>query len=912
MLRSLARSLLRSLLRSLARSLARSPGGIPDVQLLLAKRQAGFQSCVSSWIVCGTVGFRFGVRMPFAIVASAAWLLPESRELSIEATDVSSFAKACKIAFGVSPDADIAVEYEDPDFDEWCEVDDLDEFDAMSSAVVQIRLIRRRGFVAAAVLGPNLHTDQASDSAAVDGQQVETRVRRTSQGNACGYPGRPGSYQLAVVASEPPVVEPGRRIAFESAADLGDLLPAAKVQLKTAARQTPQHAEAAEPAAPACPSNHFIDPAKLGSESGEVARLEIEADIPPPPPPPPSSNYARPAYSVGESSLDPDVLAVVELAAGTNMATDAFFTARLFEAPSAERLMERMARSHVEKGQMLVEAGASIDEMAAVGAAKYAHSAMRLYPSSAAASLLDVTEQYLGYWAMLSRLKQLRTTKFDAMNPRHTALLADLWKNLMPDHDHGQTATKELATREGLLDSDSEGDGDDFEEEYEDKGCNPLKAVENSSIEAAHDWSPLGFQTPERPSNDLRAMGILGLQATVHFASRHTELCRGFVQQSAARQAGALPFAITAINVAQWCRNLVESADFLPFLLRCGTMGEQLFYELHATVLQRFSQCWQTSKLAKKDGIMAFGTVSEHFVSVLKAELRSNPIPQNLSGATQHQPSRQHLPTASSSSGGAGEGRAAKGALQLLRGPLGRRRSLMRSSLMRSSQPNAGPTQGPVGSETTGPWGRGRPQGPGDLLVGGTDNGSGQAKHGPSQWGQGSDWAKRRAPRVPFRKRGKPNGHVQAIWASILSDDSPFGAERMINSPLHRSQGTAQGTSSLSAPATSIASTACSPAPTPTHNLDATDANDSGMTSSELVLPRRRTRRASASEVVDGSVTLGSISASLEESSLIEAAFSHHRPGKDAASSPAPRPLGPASGRGAGNRRGATLFSNEI
>lgn len=157
----------------------------------------------------------------------------------------------------------------------------------------------------------------------------------------------------------------------------------------------------------------------------------------------------------------------MELAEGTSRATDAFFEARLFEVPSARtprhmtiqrriaqqrrlcrvhettlgrpacaqaptaaRLMERMANSHVEKAQLLLDTGAQVDKVAVTAAKAYGVSSLRLFPSEQATAMLAEAEQHSCYWRMLSQLNELRATHFDSANAAHTKLLVELWKLL--------------------------------------------------------------------------------------------------------------------------------------------------------------------------------------------------------------------------------------------------------------------------------------------------------------------------------------------------------------------------------------------------------------------------------------------------------------------------------------------------
>jgi hypothetical protein len=123
----------------------------------------------------------------------------------------------------------------------------------------------------------------------------------------------------------------------------------------------------------------------------------------------------------------------------------------------------------------------------------------------------------------------------------------------------------------------------------------------------------LGFQTEDKPSNDLRATGLLGLRALCYFASRHTHQARALVAKPGAARSNrpVLPFAITAINVAMWCYELVadESRTLLPFMMRCGgEMNEQLFCSFHAAVMQQFVATWRSSKVVAKQGVAASQT----------------------------------------------------------------------------------------------------------------------------------------------------------------------------------------------------------------------------------------------------------------------------------------------------------------
>ena len=64
--------------------------------------------------------------------------------VSVEASDVESFLAGISAACGLEG-VSVSVQYEDPDFNEWCEVDDLDDLE--TDGQVSIRLKAPQGTV---------------------------------------------------------------------------------------------------------------------------------------------------------------------------------------------------------------------------------------------------------------------------------------------------------------------------------------------------------------------------------------------------------------------------------------------------------------------------------------------------------------------------------------------------------------------------------------------------------------------------------------------------------------------------------------------------------------------------------------------------------------------------------------------
>ena len=68
----------------------------------------------------------------------------EQHPATIEAADVDGFLAAVRRATGLEGVEPLAIQYEDPDFNEWCEVDDLDD---LAEGSVTIRLKAPAGTV---------------------------------------------------------------------------------------------------------------------------------------------------------------------------------------------------------------------------------------------------------------------------------------------------------------------------------------------------------------------------------------------------------------------------------------------------------------------------------------------------------------------------------------------------------------------------------------------------------------------------------------------------------------------------------------------------------------------------------------------------------------------------------------------
>eukprot|EP01045_Picozoa_sp_COSAG04_P019405 COSAG04_NODE_1879_length_5320_cov_3.323118_6_plen_863_part_01 len=200
-------------------------------------------------------------------------------------------------------------------------------------------------------------------------------------------------------------------------------------------------------------------------------------------------------------------------------------------------------------------------------------------PESGPSADLDPSPS--SYSELLASLRELRATAVDAQNPEHATLLEQLWTLLMPGHP-------------GV----------------------PGKPGGRS----ADDWTKLGFQSAE-PAADFRAMGLLALQAFVHFARVHSEDA-ALIVAAAQSDPTHYPIAITAINASGWLFSMIEnrvlSEDHFPSTESLGVKFSgftvERTHELFANVLLRFNQHWVA---AAPESVMAFADVSQQFLEQL-------------------------------------------------------------------------------------------------------------------------------------------------------------------------------------------------------------------------------------------------------------------------------------------------------
>ena len=75
--------------------------------------------------------------MPFNLLITGTFF-EERHALSVEAGDVDEFVSAIRSACGLDGVA-CSIQYEDPDFNEWCEVDDLDDLDAGGQITIRLK-----------------------------------------------------------------------------------------------------------------------------------------------------------------------------------------------------------------------------------------------------------------------------------------------------------------------------------------------------------------------------------------------------------------------------------------------------------------------------------------------------------------------------------------------------------------------------------------------------------------------------------------------------------------------------------------------------------------------------------------------------------------------------------------------------
>lgn len=122
----------------------------------------------------------------------------------------------------------------------------------------------------------------------------------------------------------------------------------------------------------------------------------------------------------------------------------------------------------------------------------------------------------------LDRMVALKNESFADSNPKHLALLEDLWTNLRPN-------------------------------------------IQRKGGRMTSEWGEVGFQGKD-PATDFRGMGMLGLTQLVYFA-QHSKLSVGLLQQSQMDET-YFPFAATGINVTAFLLELLNETRFHALIYR--------------------------------------------------------------------------------------------------------------------------------------------------------------------------------------------------------------------------------------------------------------------------------------------------------------------------------------------------------
>lgn len=119
------------------------------------------------------------------------------------------------------------------------------------------------------------------------------------------------------------------------------------------------------------------------------------------------------------------------------------------------------------------------------------------------------------------------------------------------------------------------------------------------------EWQDIGFQGSD-PQTDFRAMGMLGLENMVYFASSYPEDAIGIVE----KEVYAYPFAIGGISITKNLLDLCRRGDFDVYFYRHGASVEQ-FHELYSLATIEFVKYYEAEK---PPNIMQFESIMKKFV----------------------------------------------------------------------------------------------------------------------------------------------------------------------------------------------------------------------------------------------------------------------------------------------------------
>ena len=208
--------------------------------------------------------------MPFNLLITGTFF-EERHALSVEAGDVDEFVSAIRSACGLDGVA-CSIQYEDPDFNEWCEVDDLDDLDADSQITIRLKA------------PPGTVLTLAAPAAAAPARQLQLSVTESAE----WCPDTVCAVMCADLAGLSLAI--GRQFGlmgvkveifdedFEEwcgAATLEEVPDRATVRIKATGRGAPV-AEGVPPQARAAPAPAPA-PSQMGL-SGEAARLQAEKE----------------------------------------------------------------------------------------------------------------------------------------------------------------------------------------------------------------------------------------------------------------------------------------------------------------------------------------------------------------------------------------------------------------------------------------------------------------------------------------------------------------------------------------------------------------------------------------------------------------------------------------------------------
>ncbi|GLD93665.1 hypothetical protein PINS_up002270 [Pythium insidiosum] len=182
------------------------------------------------------------------------------------------------------------------------------------------------------------------------------------------------------------------------------------------------------------------------------------------------------------------------------------------------------------------------------------------------------------------RLLALKDEAYSSSNPRHEAMLEELWSNLKPD-------------------------------------------VRRTGGRITKEWGEIGFQGTD-PMSDFRGMGILSLVQLLYFTSKYPVEAQAALVESN-HPTRWYPFSVTGINVTGFIVDLIRERlldvkiyRFAP--LHGGSRDETIvdgadgIHEIYCDIFTRFNKLWVDSN--PRD-VMAFPTIFQSLKDTIRHEL---------------------------------------------------------------------------------------------------------------------------------------------------------------------------------------------------------------------------------------------------------------------------------------------------